>query len=1207
MSEISTLIEGKYDVIAKISEGGMGTIYKVRHRLLEEIRVVKVMRQSVMGDAELKRRFVEEAKTATRLKHPNIATIYDFALGDDGTAYLVMEFIDGVTLREILLSQGSVGLALSLEITHQTLLALGYLHRKNVIHRDIAPDNLMLTYDEEGDSRIKLIDLGIAKVLDRRGEMTSTGVFLGKVRYASPEQYGSLLPGETIDGRSDLYSLGLVLYELLTGHRPFAGETPIELLRAHVFQEPTSFSITDPEGLVPERVRAVVFKALQKRREDRFISAQDLDREILSLKGEFTRPFDIDPAQAIISLVRGSPVDGTDFVTPSAQDRLDRHFLAHPTPVPPTIPRGTVIPDTVVDSEAKEVLLLKEIRERESKGDLHGLESVAQACSETSRAGQAAREAVRRLQERASFEKEKREAEEADWRECEAQASETAWQGYVNRHPDSPRRDEASRKLAEAGDFRKALEAGTSRGWKAFVEQWPRSSRRGEADKRLQESSKKEEAAFAATVISVQEKQARLLEEIQERERRRDLSGLKEIAEATPAGARVEQAARSAILRIQESAAREEREAEEEDWRRCTSENSEEVWKSYLGRHPDSPRREEAVQRVAESRAFREAAEAATSLAWKVFLDKWPRSSHRKEAEKRARESKEKEDASLAEASRIGTPEAYRVFLKEHPDSYLAPTAGRYLEEQVAFDSAQRSNTVRAWREFGSRWPSGRLSARAAAGLKAEQKRETDAHNTALEEGTSRALQQFLARFPETAARSRVEADLRESLAFEAAGAEGKAGWERFLGTYAEGRLSAAARMALLKLDEKEAADKERREEERLLLEVRRFEEAGREADLESLAKEHSDHVTIADAARAAIGRLHETEQRKRAAEKVQEALRLKLETEQKRREDEERKREAEKQRESEAKREREAARLSQREAAERDREAAKQRDLEAKRQREEAKQREREAEERKLKEARQRELEVQREHEALSRRQREEEEREREAAKQREMEAAREQEAAKQRQREVEKREREAAKQQALEAKREREGAKQRQREEEERERAARAVPGVVAGRNRRYVGLAAAAVLIAAAGVWVVSHRTGDSKLEKEVPTTAVPIEPTAAPIPATAVAPEERPREPRVLASGSLIIDALPWAEVVRVDDSSGKNWLDGKQSYTPMMIPLPPGKYSVVFKNGNFQDRTVSVSAEVREGTSTSCTGQFQQVDPAAYFEMEGWRK
>ncbi len=123
MQEPGTLIEGKYEILARIREGGMGSIYKVRHRLLDEIRVIRVVRRHVVLDEDLKRRFLEEAKTATRLKHPNIGTIHDFALDEDGTAYLVMEFIEGVTLADLLESHGPSSLSLTLEVVHQTLLA----------------------------------------------------------------------------------------------------------------------------------------------------------------------------------------------------------------------------------------------------------------------------------------------------------------------------------------------------------------------------------------------------------------------------------------------------------------------------------------------------------------------------------------------------------------------------------------------------------------------------------------------------------------------------------------------------------------------------------------------------------------------------------------------------------------------------------------------------------------------------------------------------------------------------------------------------------------------------------------------------------------------------------------------------------------------------------------------------------------------------
>jgi len=345
-----TLLEGKYEILSKLREGGMGTIYRVRHRLLDQVRVIKVMRAHVVADPDLRRRFTDEARTATRLNHPNLCTIYDFALDEDGTGYLVMEFIDGVNLAELLTLRGSPGLALTLEIAHQSLLALAYLHQKGIVHRDIAPDNLMLTRDEKGRPLVKLIDLGIAKAADRTIEATATGVFLGKLKYASPEQYGSLPAHEKLDGRSDLYGLGVVLYELLTGVRPFAGDTPGELLRAHLFEPPLPFAESDPSGRVPPDLRQVILKVLEKRREDRYPSAEAFHSEIVQLQRHLRRPEDLEETRAILASLPRLERVSRDHVTPSAQDRLDRHFGAHTTPRP-SDELLTVVP--TVASEAK--------------------------------------------------------------------------------------------------------------------------------------------------------------------------------------------------------------------------------------------------------------------------------------------------------------------------------------------------------------------------------------------------------------------------------------------------------------------------------------------------------------------------------------------------------------------------------------------------------------------------------------------------------------------------------------------------------------------------------------------------------------------------------------------------------------------------------------------------------------------------------------
>jgi len=272
-------IEGKYVVLAKLSEGGMGAVYKVRHKLLDEIRVIKVILPHLGHTAELSDRFLREARAASRLRHANIAQILDFTVDEQGNELLVMEFIDGSTVKEILQRTGPPPLGLAIEIASQALAALGYLHRRGFIHRDISPDNLMLSRDADGRPLVKLIDLGIAKAIasdlgrDLDDSLTRTGIFLGKPRYASPEQ---LADGGPIDARSDLYSLGIVLYELLTNRCPITGRSAQELMAGHILRPPLSFAETDPQGRVPPALREIVLRMLAKKPEQRIATAEEL-------------------------------------------------------------------------------------------------------------------------------------------------------------------------------------------------------------------------------------------------------------------------------------------------------------------------------------------------------------------------------------------------------------------------------------------------------------------------------------------------------------------------------------------------------------------------------------------------------------------------------------------------------------------------------------------------------------------------------------------------------------------------------------------------------------------------------------------------------------------------------------------------------------------------------------------------------------------
>jgi serine/threonine-protein kinase len=270
---IGEVIEGKYRLDAKLGQGGMGAVYRAtRLRIGDEV-AVKILHPEQVTDSKAAERFQREAQAAARLKHPNAVIIHDFGNSAAGLHYLVMELVGGVTLRQIIKTERALTPASAAEIITQVCAALDEAHRHGIIHRDIKPDNIMVHQGVAG-LRVKVLDFGIAKLRDQAvSNLTQTGSVMGTPHYMSPEQ----CIGEELDSRSDIYSLGIVMYEMLAGVVPFNAPSSTAVVVQHVTQAPPPLSALNPG--IPAAVEAVVMHALQKQREARPQTADDLAKE----------------------------------------------------------------------------------------------------------------------------------------------------------------------------------------------------------------------------------------------------------------------------------------------------------------------------------------------------------------------------------------------------------------------------------------------------------------------------------------------------------------------------------------------------------------------------------------------------------------------------------------------------------------------------------------------------------------------------------------------------------------------------------------------------------------------------------------------------------------------------------------------------------------------------------------------------------------
>jgi beta-lactam-binding protein with PASTA domain/predicted Ser/Thr protein kinase len=312
---INTLFDGRYRIMRKLGAGGMANVYLAEDQELGRRVAIKILNDRHAGDDQFIERFRREAKNAAGLSHPNIVSIYDRGEAE-GTYYIAMEYLDGRSLKELIVSRGPAPIPIAIDYARQILAALRFAHRNGIVHRDIKPHNVLV--DAEG--RLKVTDFGIARA--GASQMTEVGSIIGTAQYLSPEQ----AKGAPVDQTSDLYSVGVVLYELLTGVVPFSGDTPVEIAMKHLTAVPEPPSAKRSE--IPRDLDLVILRALGKEPADRYQSAEEMDADLARVaQGAAISPATEEAATAIIS--RPPP-------TPTAVTQVARSMDPVPYAPPPT-------------------------------------------------------------------------------------------------------------------------------------------------------------------------------------------------------------------------------------------------------------------------------------------------------------------------------------------------------------------------------------------------------------------------------------------------------------------------------------------------------------------------------------------------------------------------------------------------------------------------------------------------------------------------------------------------------------------------------------------------------------------------------------------------------------------------------------------------------------------------------------------------------
>jgi serine/threonine-protein kinase len=315
----------KYQIVETLGEGATGTVYKAKRAVIDDFVAIKTLKAELVSSPIAIERFRREAQAYGRIRHPNAISIFDFGI-NDGIAYLVMEFLDGFTLRQILSNEKQLEVKRAVKMFLQMCGAVQRAHRKGVIHRDLKPENVILEEFEGLGETVKVIDFGLAKLKVVGASMqslTEKGRVAGTPYYMSPEQWLD----KELDPRTDVYSLGIMLYETLTGKMPFDADTVMELAKKHVQQEPKA--LTDLRPDVPKKVSDIILKSLAKKPENRQESALALGQELRAAAGlesaEDALPYQLKRLNPTTSSLNGALIIYT--TPPNSNIYLNNHYV----------------------------------------------------------------------------------------------------------------------------------------------------------------------------------------------------------------------------------------------------------------------------------------------------------------------------------------------------------------------------------------------------------------------------------------------------------------------------------------------------------------------------------------------------------------------------------------------------------------------------------------------------------------------------------------------------------------------------------------------------------------------------------------------------------------------------------------------------------------------------------------------------------------